>query len=224
MLVLLLCQVLAIPMDESWQTEAAAQVSAVSQKTENRPYHEISRDMRSLLRREAAANQEHEHRAAIVGLTNLYAEIMLDERLGDSDTLQSYRVKIRSRLLRAQQDIERVIARRTEDSKQPLRDPSDDLAVIIASQVSIQLTMLVPAGGRDGLSTFGSGSYGWFGGAPRRDYGPDLVALIQRTISPKSWDVNGGAGTIYYYWPWYALVVRNTGEVHRQIGGLRDGL
>ncbi len=224
MLALLLCQVLAMPVDESQQAEAATRDASVSPIAEDRSFHEISRDMRSLLRDEAAASNEHEHCDAIVRLTELYAEIMLDERLAESDTLRSYRVKIRSRLLRTQQDVERALARRAKDSEPPLQDASDDIAVIIASQVSIQLTVLVPTGGRDSLSTFGAGSYGWFGGAPRRDYGPDLVALIQRTISPKSWDVNGGAGTIYYYWPWYALVVRNTGEVHRQIGGLRNGL
>ena len=133
-------------------------------------------------------------------------------------------MKIPIRLLKTQKDIERVLQRQNRKSHQPPTDRSEDIAAVIASQVSIQLAFLAGSGGRDGFSTLGSGSYGWFGGAPRRDYGPDLVALIQRTISPNSWAVNGGAGTIYYYWPWYALVVRNSAEVHRQIGGLRGGL
>jgi hypothetical protein len=149
---------------------------------------------------------------------------MRDPRLADSDTLRSYRVKIRSRLLRAQKDIERTIARRSRNADQPLEDASQETAAVTASQLSLQILLLARSGGRDSLSTMGSGAYGWFGGGLRRDYGPDLVALIQRTISPKSWDVHGGPGTIYYYWPWYALVVRNSAEVHRQIGGLRDGL
>ncbi len=46
------------------------------------------------------------------------------------------------------------------------------------------------------------------------DYGLDLVDLIQRTIAPDSWDVRGGPGSIYYWRPGRALVVRQTTEVH----------
>lgn len=47
----------------------------------------------------------------------------------------------------------------------------------------------------------------------------ELIDLIQSTISPESWDVNGGKGTIRYYSNLKVLVVRNTAEVHSQIGG-----
>ena len=47
----------------------------------------------------------------------------------------------------------------------------------------------------------------------------ELIALIQDTIAPDSWDVRGGKGTIRYYPNFHVLVVRNTAEVHRQIGG-----
>jgi hypothetical protein len=47
----------------------------------------------------------------------------------------------------------------------------------------------------------------------------ELIALIQDTIAPESWDVRGGRGTIRYYPNFHILVVRNTAEVHRQIGG-----
>lgn len=51
-----------------------------------------------------------------------------------------------------------------------------------------------------------------------------LIALIQNTIAPASWDTNGGKGTIRYFSPLKVLVIRNTDEVHRQIGGtLRPG-
>jgi hypothetical protein len=224
MLVLFLCHCLAMSSGGGQPPTPATQASSVSERTEQRSYHEISRDMRLLLKREATADDESAHRAVIVALVNLYGEIMRDGRLAESDTLQSYRVKIRSRLLKSQKDIERILARRQQDATQPLIDDHEQVTPMIASNISLHLALLASSSGRDGLSTLGAGGFGWFGGAPRRDYGPDLVALIQRTISPKSWDVNGGAGTIYYYWPWYALVVRNTAEVHRQIGGLRNGL
>jgi hypothetical protein len=47
-----------------------------------------------------------------------------------------------------------------------------------------------------------------------------LIDLITRTIEPQSWDENGGRGTISYFAPVHALVVRNTLHVHEQIGGV----
>ncbi|HUG94499.1 MAG TPA: hypothetical protein VML55_27020 [Planctomycetaceae bacterium] len=46
-----------------------------------------------------------------------------------------------------------------------------------------------------------------------------LIELIQNTIAPESWEVNGGLGSIRYYPMFQALVVRQTGEVHHQLGG-----
>ncbi|MEX1224694.1 MAG: hypothetical protein WEA31_09125, partial [Pirellulales bacterium] len=51
-------------------------------------------------------------------------------------------------------------------------------------------------------------------GGPRNnqanDEGAELVELIEKTISPESWDVNGGSGTIVYWGNLKVLVVRNT--------------
>lgn len=45
-----------------------------------------------------------------------------------------------------------------------------------------------------------------------------LIELIQNTIAPDTWDVNGGNGSIRYFSLLKVLVVRQTGEVHHQIG------
>jgi hypothetical protein len=44
-----------------------------------------------------------------------------------------------------------------------------------------------------------------------------LIDLIQNTIAPESWEINGGRGSIRYYDLYQALVVRQTGEVHHQL-------
>lgn len=46
----------------------------------------------------------------------------------------------------------------------------------------------------------------------------ELIALIQMTIAPDSWQVNGGRGSIGYFPLLHALVVRQTAEVHHQLG------
>jgi hypothetical protein len=52
------------------------------------------------------------------------------------------------------------------------------------------------------------------------DNGQGLVDLIQRTIAPASWGVNGGSGSIVYFRPSRALVVRQRSEVHEQLQGV----
>jgi hypothetical protein len=60
--------------------------------------------------------------------------------------------------------------------------------------------------------------------AQAADYGPLLVALIQDTISPSSWDVHGGKSTIVYYRPALALVVRAPQSLHGNLGPLLGAL
>ena len=52
----------------------------------------------------------------------------------------------------------------------------------------------------------------------------ELIDLIESTIHPESWDVNGGAGTVRYFSPLHVLVIRNTQPVHEEIGGVLDAL
>lgn len=49
-----------------------------------------------------------------------------------------------------------------------------------------------------------------------------LISLIETTVEPGSWESQGGNGSIRYFGPVKALVIRQTGEVHREIGGLLD--
>jgi hypothetical protein len=75
-----------------------------------------------------------------------------------------------------------------------------------------------------GTGTGGSESRARAGGDGVPDNGQALVDLIQRTIHPDFWDVNGGPGTILYYRPLRCLVVRATDEVHGNVGGAVRGL
>ncbi len=47
--------------------------------------------------------------------------------------------------------------------------------------------------------------------------GWNLVELIQRTIKPKSWESQGGPGSIYFYPQGRALVVRATSVIHENV-------
>jgi len=47
-----------------------------------------------------------------------------------------------------------------------------------------------------------------------------LIDLIQATVRPETWDVNGGRGSIVYFANGHALVVLASGDVHDELGGL----
>jgi hypothetical protein len=46
-----------------------------------------------------------------------------------------------------------------------------------------------------------------------------LIDLIQNNVEPSSWQANGGLGTISFYEPTMSLVIRQTAEMHYQLGG-----
>lgn len=52
----------------------------------------------------------------------------------------------------------------------------------------------------------------------------ELISLIESTIAPDSWASRGGNGSISYFSKLKVLVVRQTAEVHRQVGGILDGV
>jgi hypothetical protein len=50
------------------------------------------------------------------------------------------------------------------------------------------------------------------------DLSDELIELIKDAIAPDTWDVRGGEGTIQYYRPNPALIIRQTSEVHGNVG------
>ena len=75
-----------------------------------------------------------------------------------------------------------------------------------------------------GKGVAAGGGAGAAGQNANADDGQALVDLIQNTISPKSWEMNGGACTIYYWQPQHAIVVRATGDVHDDISDALEQL
>ncbi len=191
-----------------------------SKQATGRRYHEINRDLRALLREQASAKTPSQQTIVIRKLVALYGEISQHPGLATSDTLKSYRIKLRGRLLRIQHELERDIARQEKQASQTAAGgiSSARLADAATKALADQLSLI-------GYSLGGPGKVFSQGGAMGPpDYGPALVELIQRTIAPGFWDVNGGPGTIVYYAPLRALVVRATGEIHGNVRGALGGL
>lgn len=146
-------------------------------------------------------------------LLALYNSLDQDSQLSDSQR-EKYRVQLRHRLLKAAERIAylEAVKRRVEEPGRPASVEIPEGKAEPLAQRQGAAMGLAPMGGQGGR------------GGTIPDAGEQLVDLIQRTVAPGSWDVQGGPGSIYYWRPGRALSVRHTGEVHEQVGGLLDQL
>ena len=150
----------------------------------------------------------------------LYGELQADRKMARSQR-EPLRHKIRGRLMALAGQIKKRVAveKRLADAKRPESVNAAKLPRDVLGQRR-------GFGGRGfGGPGFGGGMMGggrFGGGPPNDDHGEELVELIQKTIAPHTWDVNGGLGSIYYWRQGRALIIRQTGDVHDQIGGVLE--
>ena len=199
--------------------------------------------VRDALRRWARPEPEGEQaEVAAREFLVLFEELQQDDQLAKS-VREPLLSKVRGRLMQLAAQIEKqtAIARRLADENRPpdiQRDRADDILPQIGGfgRGGLGHGFGQPGFGQPGFrgGFQGGGMMGgpMFGGgmmpggrqAMPTDNGPQLVELIHRTISPPSWDVNGGPGTIYYWQPGRAMVVRQTQEVHEKMENLIEQL
>jgi hypothetical protein len=165
------------------------------------------------LKRWARANEKDADAAAREFLV-LYKELRADTRLPGADR-DELRAKVRGRLVR----LSRMIAHRVARQKRLAQQQSGVVAKI--GKAAGVLAQQAPAGAA-GAAVAAPGPGGPNGADA--DYGQSLVDVIQTTIAPNTWDVNGGLGSIYYWRNQHALVIRATDEVHGFVGELLDQL
>ncbi|MEX0714917.1 MAG: hypothetical protein WD278_21510 [Pirellulales bacterium] len=183
-----------------------------AESAEPRPAAEAARELRAAvqdaLAQSAYLRKPNSRQTRLRGQAELesLAHRLLDlhGRLEQSETLASSQrarlsIHVRSRLLA----LADVLARRAADQA--------GAPVVPSARDDDETGQRTPPGAAGGAAQPG-------------DLGLELVELIQRTVAPQTWDVNGGQGTIRYWAPLHVLVVRQTGEVHGQIGGVVRGL
>jgi hypothetical protein len=76
------------------------------------------------------------------------------------------------------------------------------------------------AGGAFGKGANGNRGANAKAGGAAVDHSQELVDLIQAVIVPQSWDAAGGQGTIRYWAPGGALIIRQTEEGHAEMTDL----
>ena len=183
--------------------------------------HQV-RDMVSLvLTRESAAKTPEERAAAVRDLSTLYLALARDTEMAREPKLK-LKAKMYSRLISIRQSLERDIERRKDAGKYPVTVAMPSDAEPDSTTADNQETSA--ANSTSTSAAENASAIEPQGGGAVRDYGETLVELIQHTISPDHWDVNGGPGSIVYWPNLQVLVVRASGDAHGHVGGLFDGL
>lgn len=152
----------------------------------------------------------------------LYRELQQDSKLRPAEREQ-LRQKVRGRLVQ----LSHQISARVDRQKQVARQAPKSVAVPKSEAVLGQVAGMgggMPGGGGMVGGLMGGGGFAGGGQQGNDDYGQDLVDLIQKTIAPTSWDVNGGLGSAYYWRQQRAIVVRAEQGVHEEISELMDQL
>ena len=177
---------------------------------QHRTLSAIQVDVRDALLAEAVSRRLGPNVADVMRLVHLYREIAVHPKRHNSPSLKQLGSRVRSRLKSVRERIERQAAqeeRRAENNDRlpTLRRPRTH---VLAQQ----------AGVAGGVGQGGQSAAIPPGTIAGIDYGPDLVDLIQQTISPETWDINGGLGAIVYYEPLRVIVVSAPATVHDQVG------
>lgn len=191
---------------------------------------DLDRDVTAFYKRFQDGQTDRAKMNAIVDMCQLHNLIWSDPRYSQIEKLRGMRNKIVFQLKAAEKHIGKSLGLKAKsNSKQRAAgDPSGEIVspgnlagkrtpTIRDSLVDALLMSLPYAPGPDQIAVHA----GSFGGG---DYSPELIALIQSTIHPEHWDINGGPGHIHYYRPVMALVIRAGSEVHDQTADLLQRL
>ncbi len=174
-----------------------------------------------------------EQEATIRQLVALYREVQASTKFSDRSRQQLSGL-VRNRLRRTQEALAKQVS---DDSVTPARNGgSTSLSEPAAggnspAQRAILAQNAGIAAGQKPLAGAAGGNFQPPGGAVRAAAGQaggfeaattqnaqELVDLIQTTIAPKSWQANGGLGSIMYFSPSRILVIRQTDGIHTKVG------
>ena len=169
------------------------------------------RELRSTVHnalRSAAVETGPAKTKAIARLAEVYIELSRDTQLPEEDRLTLGRT-VRSRLKKIADQLTAQNAKAAKVAGQS----------IVAAKSATHSSSQTAGGDQHPKNELASKSSGAAGGGTADD-GQALVELIQKTIAPSTWDINGGVGTIQFFAPRNALVVRQTDEGHDSLTDL----
>lgn len=178
----------------------------------------IRREVSELLKSESAARDDAERGRQVLRMTEVYLEVVGDERFVTNPLLQAQKSKLHTRLIRIRDELKRDEVKRKRRMEERGDSEQEQAQREIAGSLAAHLQLASQTLGGP-AAVFDSAT----GGGPI-DHADDLIDLITETINPSHWNVNGGSGSIMFYRPALALVVRASSEVQGRVGDLLGGL
>jgi hypothetical protein len=178
--------------------------------------HELRDAIGDALRREATT-KGGDHDQAVRDLVDVFKALQQDDQLPERERRQRVG-QVRHRL----RDVAELLERHTDAPRQP-----QPKAANRAAPGNAVLGQVLPAvGGQRRGGTAATVRNGQQPGTlpGETDQAQQLIDLIQSTIAPATWDINGGPGTIMYFSPAKVLVIRQTSEVHGRVRDLSGQL
>ena len=210
-----------------------------SAEHELKPIGDFRKDLKAFLKRSKQKDNPAQRYGAMIDLCQLHHQIVSDQRYSENRQLISFRAVAGERLKKCIREIEVQIKRDARESakraRQAKADASKDrsggdeqnneskaneppsLETLERKWLVEDMELATQLSG--GPIRLWSHTGGHFAG-PLCDHGPDLVRLIENTISPDSWQNNGGNGVIEYYQPLRILVVSASSKVHDDMTAL----
>jgi len=181
----------------------------------------------ALLRRTALALEnrsiEPEEQAGFQALITAGDLLREDKTLAPSER-ERLRALCRARLGQAQEVLKRQTAKETAAKEAPGKRKIAAKNAVISKPATVDapanhfLAQQLPGG----LGFGGAGNNaGAAGPNSTKASAEELMEIITSSIKPESWEENGGTtGVIRYFSLGHALVIRNTADVHNDLGGL----
>jgi len=199
--------------------ESGATDSASSKTTKApRSISAIQATVHAALREEASTRRAGNNTPQVLQLVDLYREMAAHPQRDTSIALRELGQQVRARLVSVKDHVNRhsgpTIGKTTKGVKTPTS---------LAAPANHLLAQQLPAPAKPANNAANQPAAPAPNAAASRrptDYGPELVALIEATISPDTWNINGGPGTIVYYGPKSAIVVSAPDDVHGEVGGV----
>lgn len=221
--VLIACFAVSLEAEEVASSDAVAESSSyVDNHREMRASFisiaNCSQQVRSLLRKHASSDSVSDRIAMTLDMVSMVEQLSADPRFSRSRQMKQLRTALFTRLRSIRKDLEADI-RRKKKQKTASATKRTPTKIEIDPTVLAQLNQAANGNANQPGNVNQAGNAG---GPP--DHAAMLIEVIQRTISPQSWDVNGGASSIQYWRPGMALVIRAPDGLHRELNPLLQQL
>ena len=180
---------------------------------------ELRKAVSDAMRAESSTKAPPDHEKTVRQLMLVYLELEQDQNLTHDERLELH-TEVRSRLQSIETSLRAKLANNDRTAKGTAAAKSNSPASVDGAAMNVAVLAQQVAGAGAAIANPPVANPGVIGRLQSPDYGQDLVDLIHNVIAPRTWDVNGGPGSVVYFRNFRVLVVRAPSEVQTQVGDM----